>query len=509
MAAQQPRNPAEELRTILFGQPDNADAWLKLAQLLESARHWEQAENAYRTLVRLRPADQPALSHLGYCLRHRGKFAEAEQILRQAIALSPHDAEALHDLGAVLLAMERATEAAAALQAAVTARPDYVEAYCTLAAALCAAGQIESALSAAQRALALRPEYADAWSNLGLAFLEQGNVDQAIAAYHEALRRSPGLVPAVLGLFWALLAKGEYCEAWTLFETRRRLGSNFYWHPIHLPMWEGEPLEGRRILVHAEKGNGFGEVIQMARFVPMVVARGGKVIVECQPQLQNLLKVIPGIEQVVALGQPLPDFQLHCPLMSLPQRFNITLRNLPSAPYLAADPVQVEYWRRLLASGDRRLKVGLVWSGRSQPPHRSIDPRLLKPLASIENVRFFSLQRQDEAAFHAHIRPDFEFLDCAPQLRDFSDTAALLMNLDLLISIDTAAAHLAGALGRPAWVMVRHAADWRWLREGSQSPWYPTLRIFRQTKLGDWTVPIAEVAAELARTAALAPGEGS
>jgi Flp pilus assembly protein TadD len=479
-------------------QPHDANTWLKLARLLESARRWDHAEDAYRALLALRPADQQALSHLGYCLRHRGKFAEAEQILRQAIALSPDDAEALHDLGAVLLAMERATDAVGSLQLAVKVRPNYAEAYCTLAASLCAAGEIEQALSAAQRALALRPEYADAWSNLGLAHLEQGNLDQATAAYQEALRRSPGLVPAVLGLFWTLLAKGQYSEAWTLFETRRRLGSNFYCHAIHQPVWEGEPLEGQRVLVHAEKGNGFGEVIQMARFIPMVAARGGRVILECQPQLQKLLQSIPGVEQVVGLGQALPDYKLHCPLMSLPARFDITLHNIPAAPYIPADAVAVEHWRRLLASDDKRLKVGLVWSGRSQPPHRSIDPRLLSPLASNRNVRFFSLQMREGAGPDAQLRPDFELVDPTPQLRDFSDTAALLMNLDLLISIDTAAVHLAGALGRPAWLLVRHAADWRWLREGPQSPWYPTIRIFRQRQLGDWTGPIAEVAAALA-----------
>jgi len=178
------------------------------------------------------------------------------------------------------------------------------------------------------------------------------------------------------------------------------------------------------------------------------------------------------------------------------------LNNIPAAPYITADPVKVERWRGFLAGNDRRLKVGLVWSGRSQPPHRSIDPRLLSPLALQKNLRFFSLQRQEESGAYAQLRPEFDFTDCAPQLSDFSETAALLMNLDLLISIDTAAVHLAGALGRPAWVLVRHAADWRWMREGSDSPWYPTIRIFRQTNLGDWSHPIAQVAAELTQAAA-------
>jgi tetratricopeptide (TPR) repeat protein len=500
MAEQEPKNRADEshLREILSRQPHNTNTWLKLAQLFEAQRRWNGAIEAYRALLQLQPTNQQALSHLGYCLRHHGQLAEAEKILRQAIALSPSDAEALHDLGAVLLAMERAPEAVAALQAATAARPDYVDAWCTLAAASCAAGQVEQARTAAERALSMRPSSADAWCNLALAQVEAGKLDEAVDAYRQALAHTPGFMPGVWGLVWTLLAQGHYRQAWPIFETRRRLGADFYHHRIDKPLWEGEPLAGRCILLHPEKGNGFGEVIQMARFVPPVAARGGKVILECQPPLLKLFQTLAGVEQIVALGQPLPEHQLHCPLMSLPSRFDITLENIPAAPYLTADPVKVEQWKKSLIDDHQSLKVGLVWAGRSQPPHRSIDPRLLAPCGSVEGVKFFSLQRTDEAHPYARLRPEFPFTDCAPQLHDFSDTAALLMNLDLLISIDTAAVHLAGALGRPAWLLARFAADWRWLGQGSVSSWYPTIRIFRQDRPGDWTRPIEQIVAELA-----------
>jgi hypothetical protein len=238
--------------------------------------------------------------------------------------------------------------------------------------------------------------------------------------------------------------------------------------------------------------------MQMARLVPLVQARGGRVLLECQPELETLLSGLAGAEQVIRLGAPLPPFDVQCPLMSVAGRLNVTVETIPARiPYLFADVAKVNRWREKLAM-DLDFKVGIAWASRPNPPHRSIKPTLLSRLGSVPGVRFYSLQQSDTAtgAFSG-LPPRMQIVDCAPELRDFADTAALLMNLDLILTIDTAVAHLAGALGRPTWVLIPKPSDWRWLLSRNDSPWYPTVRLFRQSRPRDWSAPIQEVEREL------------
>jgi len=237
----------------------------------------------------------------------------------------------------------------------------------------------------------------------------------------------------------------------------------------------------------------------MSRYAPLLARRGATVFIECQAALKNLLRGIAGVEQVIGRGEPLPDFDLHCPIMSLPGRFHTTLATIPAeVPYIKFDPQKIDEWRQRIVKKEGVLNVGLTWAGGPTPRNRSISPELLAPLGDVANVQFYSLQIPDPRK-PSTIPRELNAIDCSPAIADFTDTAAALCNLDLLISIDTATAHLAGALGRPAWVLLQFAADWRWLVDRSDSPWYPTLRLFRQPRPGDWKTPIARVVEELAR----------
>jgi hypothetical protein len=280
-------------------------------------------------------------------------------------------------------------------------------------------------------------------------------------------------------------------------------------------MWDGRAGDGRRVLLHAEQG--FGDTLQLIRYAAMVAARGAQVIVECQPPLKMLFKRIEGNWEVVGRGEALPSFDAHCPLMSLPYVFGTRVETIPTAvPYLTASPAKVERWRERLrevddggvsGSGQRpRLKVGLVWAGGNRPEHpdfnridlvRSLSLNRFAPFSEISGVAFVSLQKGPAGAQAASPPRGLMLFDWTGELEDFDDTAALVEALDLIITVDTAVAHLAGALGKPTWLVHRFATCWRWGLEGENAPWYPTMRIFRQAEPGDWDSVIQRVAVEL------------
>jgi hypothetical protein len=258
-------------------------------------------------------------------------------------------------------------------------------------------------------------------------------------------------------------------------------------------------LEGRTILLHAEQG--FGDAIQFIRYLPLVARCGGKIIIECHPELQRLLQTAAADSPVVATGHTLPAFDLHCPFLSLPRLFGTNLTNIPKdVPYLHANAADVEVWRKRLADQSASLKVGLAWAGR--PTHQNDRNRSLKlgtfaPLAQLAGVRFVSLQK-GEAAAEAKSPPEgMELLDAGPELKDFADTAALVAALDLVIAVDTSVVHLAGALGKPVWVLLPFAPDWRWLLNRDDSPWYPTMRLIRQQRRMEWEPVVASIREEL------------
>lgn len=529
---------AESLfRQILAHQPNHPDALHMLGLLAHQAGHQADALKLIGRAIELNPNVGAYHGHLGLVHRALGQFDEELKAYRTAVALRPDVPAAHYNLGVALEELKRFDEAMAEYRRALELSPDFPEAHNNLGHALREAGRLEEATAAHRRALELRPSFPEALNNLGFALQEQDQLDEAIATYQRALalhndypealnnlgnalrmagrldeatdvlRRAlelrPGFPDALWNLSLVLLLKDHTAEGWQAYEARRQLPRRFILHDFPQPEWEGGDIAGKRLLIHAEQG--FGDIIQMARYLPLLAERGATVLLECQSELKRLMEGVSGVTQVIPRGDLLPAFDLHCPLMSLPGRFHTTTATIPaSVPYIHVDRTLVEHWRQKLSQVEG-LKVGLIWAGRPTPRNRSIPPELLAPLANVPGVRFFSLQ-PPQVESPAVKLPPLDVIDLSPELSDFVDTAAALQNLDLLITIDTAGAHLAGALGRPTWVLLQFAADWRWFAERSDSPWYPTLRLFRQPKPGDWETPIARVANELRAAVSRDPG---
>ena len=396
----------------------------------------------------------PSINELfqrGFVDHQAGRLQQAEAAYRQILTIDPAHTDAQHALGAALHGLGRPAEAATSYQ----------------------------------EALRLRPNYPEAHNNLGIALSDLGRLAEAEASYREALRLRPNFPEAHHNLGHALLLAGRFDEGWKEYEWRwktKRLSSSA--RDFSAPLWRGEAIGDRTILLHAE--HGLGDTLQFCRYIPFMVCR---IILEVQAPLVRLLSRLPGVMQIVARGDKLPPFDLHCPLLSLPHAFGTTLDTIPAGmPYLSADPALAANWQERLLGLDG-LRIGLVWAGGRRfkdDRRRSIALKTLAPLGDVSGVSFVSLQK-DEAAAQAADPPHGMMLhDFTTDLHDFEDTAALVVNLDLVISVDTAVAHLAGALGKPVWLLNRCDTDWRWLLNRDDSPWYPTLRQFRQASPGDW-----------------------
>lgn len=303
----------------------------------------------------------------------------------------------------------------------------------------------------------------------------------------------------------SLLRRGDFAPGWQNYEYRLRTREARP-RKFDRPRWQGEDLNGRRILLHVEQG--FGDMVQFLRYVPQVIERNGRVVLETPAELLRLLESAWAVERMVRLGEDPGDFDVHCPLLSLPGVFGTTAATIPAAtPYLWPPPRLVDHWNRRIGPRGERLRVGLAWAGRPFPPGRSVPLELLAPLAEAGDIDFYSLQKGDAAAESAKPPAGLRWIDWSSDVRDFADVAAIVAAVDLVIGIDTAAAHLAGAMGKPVWVMLRHVADWRWLAGREDSPWYPSMRLFRQQKPGEWRQVVEQVAMCL-RDQSLRPSHG-
>jgi predicted O-linked N-acetylglucosamine transferase (SPINDLY family)/ADP-heptose:LPS heptosyltransferase len=483
--------------------PQRADCRHTLGFILKVLRRDGEAEAAFRRAVALDPSFLESHYQLANLLREAQRPAEAETSYRAVLALRPDHHQAHNNLGAALGELGRFEEAAEHFRRATALRPDYAEAYANLGHALRAIGRAEDAEAACRRAVALAPGFATAHLNLGLALQDLERLDEALAEFRAAEAAQPDHAKAIASEGIVLLQRGDFAAGWEKYEARWRIGDlpprNFA-----EPQWRGEPLAGKTILLHAEQG--FGDAIQFLRYVPLVAARGGKLVLEVRRPLVPLVARMTGID-VVARGERLPAFDVQCPLMSLPLAFGTTLDTIPATiPYLALAPERAAYWRNRLdvAPG---LKVGLVWAGSAvhrNDRNRSIPLDALSSLLAIEGTRWFSLQVGPRTADLA-ARKGAAVADIAPELGDFGETAAVIAALDLVITADTAVAHLAGALGKPVWVMLPFAADWRWMTGRNDSPWYPSMRLFRQPRPGDWTGITGNVHAALVDRAAVPP----
>ena len=429
------------------------------------------AETVYRDVLAVQPDNALALHFLGVIHYQRGEIAAALPLLERAVAVQPAEAEFHNNLGLVLAAADRETEAVAAYRAA----------------------------------LSLKPDHAPAWNNLGLALQAQNEVRAAIDAFRRALAIAPDFAHARWNLSLALLLDGQFAEGWRDYDARLELPElGRDQHRFPGPLWNGSAPAGKTLLVYPEQG--LGDAVQFARYATLIAAAGARCVIRCPELLAPMFISIPGVAQVSRDAEPLPAYDAHLPLLSLPRVFGTTAQSIPAAiPYIGVPEAKRAAARATFMPHGTKRRIGLCWAGNpahGNDRHRSIPLAMLASLLALPGIAWFSLQQGEPAAQIAATR-GAENIVPLPEGTPLVDTAALLAELDLIITVDTSIAHLAGALSCPAWVLLPFAPDWRWQLVREDSPWYPTLRLFRQSRPGDWPSVIARVRTELE---ALAPG---
>jgi tetratricopeptide (TPR) repeat protein len=488
--------------TALGLKPDHADAHSNLSALLRILGRFDEALTACKAAISLKPDYAEAHSNLGALLRTLGRFDEAITACNRAIGLKPGYAEAHSNLGNALRGLGRLDEALAAYNKAISLKPDYAEAHSNLASLLDTVGRFDEALTACNTAIRIQPGYAKAHENMGIVFDHLCRLEEALAAFDTAISLTPDDAGFNFNQSCALLRMGLFPKGWDQYEwrwkNRHMAGSQRHFAQ---PIWHGDIDAGKTLLIHAEQG--FGDTLQFCRYATLAAEHGMRVNLEVPRPLVRLLGNLPGVDQVVGQGDALPHFDVHAPMMSLPRLFGTTVATIPGkTPYLRADEGAAALWRQRLSmiAGQGR-RIGLVWAGNpkthcpdlaSRERRRSISPEFLAPLFKTRGLKFFSLQKDGPAA-----PAEFPLIDLMQEMEDFADTAALIANLDLVISVDTAVAHLAAAIGKPVWLLNRFDSCWRWLIGRRDSPWYPELRLYNQPQPGDWKPVVAEITADL------------
>jgi tetratricopeptide (TPR) repeat protein len=460
----------------------------------------DKAVTHYRRAVALKPDYAEAHNNLAGVLEETGHADEAMVACKRALALKPDYAKAYYVMGNILLRLDRLDEAAANLQRALQFTPLYAEAENNLGNVRRAQGRFDDAVQCFHRALALKPGYAPAHYNIGLTREEEGRFDEALAAYERATAIAPDYADAHWNEALVRLLRGEYPLGWRKYEWRwRRPGVTA--RTFAQPRWDGGDLSGRSILVHAEQG--FGDTIQFVRYARLLAQRGARVIVECPASLTSLVATSPGVAEVIATGAPLPAFDCHAPLLSMPYHFGTTVDTIPApVPYLFPPADLRGHWRAKISQTPGR-NIGLVWRGNAANTinaKKSLPIDLAAQICGAAGINWISLQADATPAEIETISRAAPIQNLGPTFRDWADTAALISELDLVISIDTGVAHLAGALAKPVWVLLAAIPDWRWLLERRDSPWYPTARLFRQPQAWDWDAATADVRHALIHT---------
>lgn len=470
---------------------------------VEALAHFDRA-------LRLKPRDAAVLNQRANALLSLGRATEALETYDAALGVEPGFADALYNRGIVLQQLGRRQEALASYERAMAIAPGDFQACNNCGILLGELGQLDAALNCLDRAIALNPGYAVAWYNRGIVLAERPALAEACLSYEQAIALDPDYAQAHWNLGLCQLLMGDFERGWRQFEWRWKnteLGIRL--KELAQPLWLGESsLQGRTILLQCEQG--LGDTLQFCRYVGLLHGLGARVVIEAQAPLVALLAGLDGVAEVVAQGGTLPDFDFRCPLLSLPLAFRTTLQTIPAHPaYLASDAAKAASWAARIAR-DERIAVGIVWSGGFRPEQpatwainerRNMHPKHLARL-DLPGIRFYSLQKGEFAISQlSELRASGwrgpEVIDFTADLHDFSDTAALVANLDLIISVDTAVAHLAGALGKPVWLLNRHDTCWRWLVGRDDTPWYPSMKIFRQSMAGDWDGVIDAVRREL------------
>ena len=477
-------------------KPDFMQAFFNLGNAWLSLGKQENARLCYEHVIELSSDFVPAYLCLGEIEKKWHEYSKARTYYERSLLTDPANADSLQGLAEICQAEERYQEAIEIYEKILSLEPGRVSATNMLGTAYQCLERLDEASDCYRQALLAAPENPTILNNLGVVLTSQGYLDEAVAVYRQLLQIDPDYGEGHWNYSVALLASGAYQEGWREFEWRFRKPNPVPVRKFSQPRWDGKALEGKTVLLHAEQG--FGDTIQFVRYVPLVASRGGKVIVECQvAALKQLLLSVDGVADVVVAGEVLPNFDCHLPLMSLPYLFGTDLETIPGiVPYLTAPADKVDAWRQRLGIS-KKMRVGLVWFAKQSQVlnrKRSCPLRMFAPLWSVPNVEFYTLQIGVGTDQLEDFSSDFNITDLTSLIDDFADTAAFMANLDLVISIDTAVAHLAGALGVNTWVVLPHVAEWRWLSGRDDSPWYPSMRLFRQPSVGDWGALMGSVA---------------
>jgi len=483
-----------KLRSAVQTEPDRPELQLHLGVALQESGDLEGAVHSYQRALALDPRSHEAYNSLGVLFASLDDRDTALVFFEAALALQPGAAEIHSNIANIYLERDQTREAVESYRRAALLRPDAPSYHNHLGNALRLEERYDEAEASMRRALEVRPDYAEAYVNLGMLCIDREQLEQAEQYHRRAIELKPDLAQAHVNLAQLLLGRADFAAGWREQEWRWRWKAfpspkrNF-----SQPLWKGEPIAGKRILLHAEQG--FGDAIQFLRYVPLVAELDAEIVLEVHPELKSLAESSLSVSKLIARGDPVPQFDWHCPLLSLPLAFATDLGSIPAdVPYLRA-PRHAPCW--LHKEREQDLHVGLVWAGNPKNVRdrkRSLSVAALEPLFQVAGVSFYSLQRGPASTDAASL----PFAGVDPQTGDFAATAAAIEQLDLVVSVDTAVAHLAGALGKPVWILLPALAEWRWLRDREDSPWYRTARLFRQQQAGQWGSVIDAVAAQLA-----------
>ena len=456
-----------------------------LGNVLQKQGKLEESIQAYQKAIQIQPNHVEALFCLGVAFKERDRLEESIQAYQKAIAVRSDFAEAYNNLGNVFQEQGKLEESIQAYQKAIQIQPDYADTYYNLGNVLQKQGKLEESIQAYQKAIQIQPNHVDAYNDLGVIFKEKRQLDKSIQAFQKSIRLNSNFAQAHENLGMLLLLKGDFLNGWKEYEWRWRSVQKSQKRDFKRPLWDGTPLDGKSILVYAEQG--FGDTIQFIRYIELLPDTGTIIIFACQPELKRLFKSIDRIDALVTKGEVISDFDVHIPLLSLPYIFNTTLDSIPSqTPYLYSD-INSDF--AFILDNEDHFKVGIVWAGSSthvNDRNRSVNLNQFKELLSIEGCEFFSLQVGLHRADISQNGYDYIIKDLGKMFNDFRDTASAILQLDLVISVDTSVAHLAGALGKEVWTLLPFVPDWRWMFDRSDSPWYPSMTLFRQKKVGNW-----------------------
>ena len=497
-----PVEALESYERAIALNPDHADAHYNRGVLHAQFDRNALALESYDRVIAINPDSAEAHNNRGTVLARLHRHAEAVESYERAIALKPDYAKAYNNRGVSLASeLNRFVEAVESYERAIALKPEYAEAHNNRGLALSELNRPAEAVQGYERAIMLKPDYAEALYNLGNAFRDLGRNEEAIDRYQRALALKPDYASAHWNLADTRLLLGDFARGWQEYEWRWKLADRDDGRrDFEQPLWLGaQPLDGRSILLHSELG--LGDTLQFCRYAKQVSALGARVILEVQPPLLPLLAQLEGVALAVPRGGPLPAFDCHCPLMSLPLAFKTDLSSIPAdIPYIRTDPARVAAWQEKLGRTDKP-RVGVVWSGsRSQRnDRRSMTLANMLPLMR-GHADWVSLQKDVDAADADLLASSSELRHFGSELTDFADTAALVELMDLVVTVDTSVAHVAGAMGKPVWILLPlNAHDWRWMLDREDSIWYPTARLFRQTADGDWKSLVSRVDEELVR----------